>query len=271
MYKITIITVNFNNADGLEKTWNSVYNQKYSDIEYIVIDGGSSDGSKPFLEKKCDKAIKRFSKYFWISEKDKGIYDGMNKGLSHATGDYCLFLNSGDFFVNNNTISLIFSKTTLNEDLIIGRQKFINKKGVLQKGWKIERSEIDERFLWYNTLPHQSTFLKTSILKDIGGYDLNYPVCADWVSWHYLLNEKHCTYKLVNTFVSIMEQGGTSSNMVRCHKDMCRFLKFVHPNFSEEDWSHLNEMYGYAKLYRRATASPLSKILTKIAIFLNKK
>lgn len=130
---------------------------------------------------------------------------------------------------------------------------------------------MDERFLWHNTLPHQATFIKTSILKKIGGYDLNYPVCADWVSWHYLLNEKHCTYRLIDTTVSIMEQGGTSSDMSRCHKDMCRFLKSIHPDFSEEDWSHLNEMYGYAKLYKRATASPLSKILTKIAIFLNKK
>lgn len=271
MQKITIITVNYNHADGLMKTWNSVYNQDYGNIEYIVIDGGSSDHSKTFLEKNSGRAKNRFDHYFWISERDKGIYDGMNKGLGMATGDYCLFLNSGDYLVDNNVLSLLFDKTILNEDLIIGRQKFINERGRITKGWRIDENEMDERFLWNNTLPHQATFIKTAVLKEIGGYDLKYPVCADWVSWHYLLNEKHCTYKLTDIFVSIMEQGGTSSDMSRCHKDMCRFLKLIHPDFSEEDWSNLNEMYGYAKLYKRATASPLSKMLTKVAIFLNKK
>lgn len=265
MQKISIITVNFNNKNGLYKTIESVQKQTYSNIEYIIIDGGSTDGSKELIEKNAE------SLYYWVSEKDKGIYDGMNKGLRQATGDYCIFLNSGDFFIDNDVLSLLFNKTTWNEDIIIGRQKFINTKGHITRGWRVDEKEMDERFLWYNTLPHQATFIRTPILKEIGGYDLNYPVCADWVSWHYLLNEKHCTYKLSDIFVSIMEQGGTSSDMNRCHKDMCRFLKSIHPNFSEEDWSHLNEMYGYAKLYKRATASPLSKMLTRIAIFLNKK
>ena len=265
MQKISIITVNFNNKNGLYKTIESVQKQTYSNIEYIVIDGGSTDGSKELIEKNAE------SLSYWVSEKDKGIYDGMNKGLGMATGDYCLFLNSGDYLMDNNVLSLLFDKTILNEDLIIGRQKFINERGRITKGWRIDENEMDERFLWHNTLPHQATFIKTAVLKEIGGYDLNYPVCADWVSWHYLLNEKHCTYKLTDTFVSIMEQGGTSSDMSRCHKDMCRFLKLIHPDFSEEDWSNLNEMYGYAKLYKRATASPLSKMLTKVAIFLNKK
>lgn len=265
MQKISIITVNFNNKNGLYKTIESVQKQTYSNVEYIVIDGGSRDGSKELIKRYAE------SLSYWVSEKDRGIYDGMNKGLGMATGDYCLFLNSGDYLVDNNVLSLLFDKTILNEDLIIGRQKFINERGRITKGWRIDENEMDERFLWHNTLPHQATFIKTAVLKEIGGYDLNYPVCADWVSWHYLLNEKHCTYKLTDTFVSIMEQGGTSSDMSRCHKDMCRFLKLIHPDFSEEDWSNLNEMYGYAKLYKRATASPLSKMLTKVAIFLNKK
>lgn len=263
---ISIITVNYNNLDGLKKTVLSVLEQTYKAFEYIIIDGGSTDGSAEYIK------LQKSGLSYWVSEKDKGIYDGMNKGLSHATGDYCLFLNSGDFFADKNVLSSIFDISYfITEDLIIGRQKFINKRGHISKGWKIDEKEIDERFLWYNTLPHQATFIKTSVLREIGGYDLDYPICADWVSWHYLLNERHCTYKLIDTVVSMMEQGGTSSDMNRCHNDMCRFLKSIHPYFSEEDWSHLNEMYGYAKLYKRATASPLSKILTKIAIYLNKK
>ena len=187
MQKISIITVNFNNKNGLYKTIESVQKQTYLNIEYIVIDGGSTDGSKELIEKNAE------SLSYWVSEKDRGIYDGMNKGLGMATGDYCLFLNSGDYLVDNPVLSLLFDKTILNEDLIIGRQKFINERGRITKGWRIDENEMDERFVWINTLPHQATFIKTAVLKEIGGYDLNYPVCADWVSWHYLLNEKHCT------------------------------------------------------------------------------
>ena len=87
MSKISIITINYNDLKGLQKTFNSVVNQSNKDFEYLVIDGGSSDGGKEFLEQNSDQLA------YWISEKDSGIYNAMNKGIRAATGDYLLFLN----------------------------------------------------------------------------------------------------------------------------------------------------------------------------------
>ncbi len=90
--KLSIITVNLNNKDGLQKTIDSVISQTFKDFEWIVIDGGSTDGSKELIEKYSDYIS------YWVSEPDKGIYNAMNKGIKVAKGDYLEFLNSGDIF-----------------------------------------------------------------------------------------------------------------------------------------------------------------------------
>ena len=88
--KLSVITINYNNAEGLAKTMDSVFRQRFSDFEYIVIDGGSTDGSKDLIVNNQDKIA------YWCSEKDSGIYNAMNKGIREASGEYLLFLNSGD-------------------------------------------------------------------------------------------------------------------------------------------------------------------------------
>ncbi|MGK0307850.1 MAG: glycosyltransferase involved in cell wall biosynthesis, partial [Urechidicola sp.] len=95
---ISIITINYNDAVGLKKTMASVLEQTYEDIEYIVIDGGSTDGSKAYIE------LYHKDLAYWVSEPDQGIYHAMNKGIDQATGDYLLFLNSGDWLVDNFVI-----------------------------------------------------------------------------------------------------------------------------------------------------------------------
>src|SRR5688572_27521016 len=98
MPKISIITINYNNLDGLKRTVDSVVNQTWQEFEYIVIDGGSTDGSGAYIESKS----KHF--HYWVSEPDKGIYNAMNKGIVKATGEYLLFLNSGDHFFNDTVL-----------------------------------------------------------------------------------------------------------------------------------------------------------------------
>src|SRR4051812_22804100 len=98
MPRLSIITINYNNVSGLRKTVESVVNQTSQDFEYIVIDGGSTDGSVDVL-KQYAKKIK-----YWISEPDKGIYNAQNKGILKATGEYCHFINSGDYLVKNDVI-----------------------------------------------------------------------------------------------------------------------------------------------------------------------
>ena len=96
--KYSIITVNYNNKEGLRKTIESVISQTFRDFEYIVIDGGSSDGSAELLKEYSDKIT------YWVSEPDKGIYNGMNKGIAKATGDYLNFMNSGDCFYDQQVL-----------------------------------------------------------------------------------------------------------------------------------------------------------------------
>ena len=96
--KLSIITVNLNNAAGLQKTIESVINQTFTDYEFIIIDGGSTDSSLEIIKQYANKIT------YWVSEPDNGIYNGMNKGIGQADGEYCFFLNSGDWMIENNTL-----------------------------------------------------------------------------------------------------------------------------------------------------------------------
>ena len=101
--KLSIITINYNNLSGLKRTIDSVFKQSFQDYEWIVIDGGSTDGCKELIEQNQEHFA------FWCSEHDNGIYNAINKGLAHATGDYVQFLNSGDWLYENNTLEKVFT------------------------------------------------------------------------------------------------------------------------------------------------------------------
>lgn len=216
MKKISVITVNYNNKKGLIKTINSVIQQNYTNIEYIIIDGGSSDGSLNIIKESSKIA-------YWISEKDKGIYDAMNKGIKKSTGDYILFLNSGDYFCNTNVLSSIFKNKNYNEDIIIGRQLYINnnKKSISPK---LHYSEVNITFFLSSTLPHQATFIKRNLFDKIGLYDISYKVSADWVFWIRAIVENKCNFTIINKSISYMEEGGVSSDISKCHCDMSIYM-----------------------------------------------
>src|SRR5215470_922037 len=114
--KLSIITVNLNNKDGLIDTAQSVVAQTWTDYEWIVIDGGSTDGSADVIKEYADKTDKLV---YWCSEKDGGIFQGMNKGINKANGEYCWFLNSGDCAYKNTTLKEIFTHEFY-EDIIKG-------------------------------------------------------------------------------------------------------------------------------------------------------
>ena len=98
--KVSVITVNYNNLKGLERTISSVLLQSFSDFEYIIVDGGSSDGSKEYIESKQEYINQ------WVSEKDHGVYNAMNKAIRMAQGEYCIFMNSGDHFFSSQSLEL---------------------------------------------------------------------------------------------------------------------------------------------------------------------
>lgn len=265
MKKVSIVTVNFNNREGLIQTIESVRQQTFHDYEYIVIDGGSEDGSRDILEMNSSL----FS--YWCSERDGGIYYGMNKGLSHVTGEYVLFLNSGDRLVNTKVLERVFGNTDYNEDLIVGRQLHIMKSGRCSKSRRMHPEEIDRMFFFGNTLPHQCTFIKSMLFSKLGGgYCTDYKIVSDWIFWYMAVTEQNATIRCVDMLISIMQPGGISTSPDGRHSEVIRFLMSQKDKFTENDWRKIIERCHMAYQLTCATRSRLGKLLVKVAKFLNK-
>lgn len=199
--KISIITINYKDLRGLKKTVQSVVEQTYVDIEYIVIDGNSNDGTKEFLTSQ-DSNID-----YWVSEPDKGIYNAMNKGILKAEGDYLLFLNSGDHFYKSDSLSKINS-SMFQFDIISFNVQCVQKNNSFIKK---HPKEIDILFLLENTLSHQSTFIKSDLFKEIGYYDESLKVVSDWKFFIDAFIKYNVTYIAVNDVLTTFYLDGLSS------------------------------------------------------------
>ena len=166
-YKLSIITINLNNLSGLKRTVESVVNQTWKDFEHIVIDGGSTDGSAEYIQE--------MQEYFnfWVCEPDKGIYNAMNKGIKQSSSDYLLFLNSGDSFIDENSMATIFDEINLNVD-------FISFAVIDSLGKKSDAPKIlSAAFFLTNILPHQSTLIRRNLFTEFL-YNENYKIVSEW-------------------------------------------------------------------------------------------
>ncbi len=200
MPKISIITVNYNNADGLRKTIESVRDQNFSDLEYIVIDGGSSDKSCQVLEE-FNASIHK-----WVSEKDNGIYHAMNKGIAMATGEYLLFLNSGDHFYSNNTLEESINDFT-GEDILCFDIHFKDSENDFIHQ---HPDKLTFLFLFEGTFAHQSVFIKKELFEKVGFYNENLKIVSDWKFFIDAIVKYNATYKRVNKTLSTFYFGGLS-------------------------------------------------------------
>ena len=172
--KVSIITINYNNKEGLEKTIQSVISQTYNDYEYIIIDGGSTDGSVDII-KQNEKGID-----YWISEKDTGIYNAMNKGIQRAKGEYLHFLNSGDCYYSNDVLDFFFRNKTYAEGIIRGTVA-LNKENKEEYFNNHSSEKITFYQLYYHTIHHQATFINKSLFDRYGLYEEQYKISSDWL------------------------------------------------------------------------------------------
>lgn len=199
--KITIITVVYNAHTLIERTIKSVLSQTYTNIEYVIIDGGSSDGTLE-LTKKYHHQIAII-----LSGKDKGIYDAMNKGLSSATGDFVLFLNAGDELYSNDTLTSVFALG--DADVYYGNTAVVNMNGdVLGDRRLSPPQQLNWKSLKYGMcVSHQSFIAKRTLCE---AYNLNYSVSAD-IDW--VINVLKKSTKITNTqkYISKFLEGGTSN------------------------------------------------------------
>ncbi|WP_460639575.1 glycosyltransferase family 2 protein [Larkinella harenae] len=170
--KLSIITINLNNASGLSRTIESVLSQTSSEVEFIVIDGGSTDGSTELLRQYQDKID------YWISEPDHGIYHAMNKGIRLAKGVYCQFLNSGDYLASPDVIERMLDNIP-DAGVVIGNLLLIERDGKVRRD-KGTTNDISFLTFYRGTLNHSSAFIKRELFDLYGLYDETLRVVSDW-------------------------------------------------------------------------------------------
>lgn len=208
--ELSIITVNLNNRDGLKKTIDSVVCQTFRDFEWIIIDGGSTDGSKELIEQYAEHFA------YWVSEPDKGIYNAMNKGIKVAKGEYCFFLNSGDWLCDNQVLNNLFSRST-QADIVVGNYyrstgELLNAVGEL---WNGVKEEITLFTFFDYTIQHSGcAFIKRCLFDEYGLYDEKLKINSDWKWFLQAIGLGKASLEKIEIPVSIYDITGVSSMQV---------------------------------------------------------
>ncbi len=199
--KFSIITINHNNCEGLRKTVKSVIEQSFKDYEFIIIDGGSNDGSVDVIKEYAEHIT------YWVSEPDKGVYQAMNKGIVKSQGDYINFMNSGDCFFNGQVLERIAAKN-LTEDLIVGHDYHFDAS--TQQGFStILPPRLTMLNFVHHTLPHQSTFFKRQLFeKEL--YDESLKIASDMKFYMRQICIHQCSVTYVDDNVCRREPDGIS-------------------------------------------------------------
>jgi glycosyltransferase involved in cell wall biosynthesis len=246
--KISIITVCYNSADTLQDTLESVRSQDYSEIEHILIDGGSSDATVEII-----KSFQHVTK--WVSESDDGLYDAINKGIRMASGDVIGVLNSDDFFPQNHTVSTIAQAFLTNKvDAIYGDVAFVRPHN-LGKVVRIYSSKnFTPRFFKYGYMPaHPSFYVKARCHHDLGLYRTDYKIAADYeLLMRFFIKGKITSYYVPEVFV-FMRTGGVSNKGIFSryilNKEIVRACKEngVSTNLLILSMKYVNKIFEYIK------------------------
>ena len=295
--KLSIITINYNNADGLRNTMKSVFKQTYCDIEYIVVDGASTDGSVEVIRgfanqlKNEDRRLKNFQ---WISEPDSGIYNAMNKGIEIASGlrvvnalnrsersedknkelpEYVLMLNSGDYLVDEYVLERIIPELHT-EDMIQGNIIEDHPgKTVRFRGYG--RSEISFFDVLDAQFPHQAMFIKLSTMEQYGYYDDSYKKGADTYFFITALGLGNATYRYVDIDITNFDVNGISSmsdpkwQQIDKEEDVRWYGEHISKRLWELYESAPEKIKVYDRLHKNRLIWTLTKGLLRISTWLN--
>lgn len=213
--RLSIITINYNDAEGLRKTLVSVASQTCRDIEHIIVDAASTDGSVDVIKEYAKTST---HPVIWSSEKDKGIYDGMNRGIRKASGDYCQFLNSGDTLAAPDvTERMIAALSTLNiqhstekvPDILYGDMLKIGEKGQFVDK-SCARDNVTLNMFYRGCLNHSPAYIKRSLFDEYGYYDETLKICSDWKFYMQSIVLGKATTKYVDIVVTHFDMNGIS-------------------------------------------------------------
>ncbi len=213
--KLSIITVNYNDAEGLERTIKSVVSQSFKDYEFIVIDGGSTDNSVD--------VINEYESYidYWVSEPDGGIYSGMNKGLRQAKGEYVNFMNGGDSYHSENVLEELFS-LGIDADIITGAHYGSPHPNVGEKG-------VTMLNLYTGAIDHQASFIKREVAL-CHLYDESFRIVSDWKFFVEALIFDNCSFYYVDMIVVDVDMSGISNTNIELdRKEREKVLRDLFP------------------------------------------
>lgn len=239
--RLTILTINLNNASGLEKTMRSVLTQSFKAFDYIVIDGASTDGSIDVIkhfEPKFDGRLK------WVSEPDSGIYNAMNKGLHMATGDYIQILNSGDTLASQDVTERMLAEVqriTKSEgkipDIVYGNMTKVDSDGKIVG--KSGKAEYSLRQFYSSTLNHDCAYIRRDLFEKYGYYDENLKIVSDWKWYLQAIGLGDVVPKYVDIDVTVFDAGGISeTNLALRNAERRKVLEEVLPPAILWDYDH---------------------------------
>lgn len=213
MSKLTIITINRNNSERLEKTMHSVFSQTRQDIEYVVVDGASTDGSVEVIRRYAEPFGKRMK---WVSEPDSGVYNAMNKGIRMATGEYLQFLNSGDYLATDDVTERILAEIECqdNPPMLYGNlyKSYPNGQQVLAKG--LHGGQITLLKMYRYTIHHNSTYIQRRLFEEYGFYDENLKIVSDWKWFLQVIVFGGIAPKYIDYPVDVYDMSGISSTNI---------------------------------------------------------
>ena len=232
--KLSIITINWNNREGLRATMENVLGQSARDqFEYIVVDGGAPDGSGEMLASEFDGRLDK-----WVSEPIKPIYKKMNMGVEMATGDYLLFLNSGDALNDPDVVKDVLPALDGEKDLVIG---------TIMEGKRRTRVPDDITYLWMYkaSIPHNGAFIKRELLVK-HPYDENLTIVSDWKFFLQALILDNCSYKLIDRDIAYFDQTGISSTRpLQVEEERRKVLDDLLPARVNDDYLQFTKGQGY--------------------------
>lgn len=260
---ISIITVNLNDAKGLEKTIKSVIQQTFLHYEFIVIDGASTDGSVEVIEKYKDSIHKH------ICEPDTGIFNAMNKGIKMATGNYCYFLNANDTFANDDVLTSVFSNKFYDVPFICGHQ--LNDYGDHIGRVSAKDRPLNLSDFYWGTIKHQATFIRRDLFEKYGLYDESLKITADWKFFLETIGLHNKQPTFVDVDIVLFAWFGISTDQkynIQHDIERKEVLKELIPESIRRDYEQLGDLKNYSyiadSMKKNKIFEALVKGLTKI-------
>lgn len=209
---LSIITINYNNAEGLLKTLNSVLSQTNTQFEHVIVDGASTDNGVEIIQQYVKDATARGIKVVWVSEKDKGIYNAMNKGIKMASGEYCQFLNSGDILSCDEVVQVMYNylKETQYPDIMYGNMQKVLPNGKKNLDKCYATNDVSLNMFYRGCLNHSPAYIRRNLFEIYGFYDETLQICSDWKFYMQSIVLGKATVKYVNYLVTIFDMTGIS-------------------------------------------------------------